>query len=123
MLNLLIVDDSKTAHLFVSSMLKDCPINFSHAYDGQEAVDLVSGGLNPDIILIDWEMPRLEGPDAVSQIRNCGFSGPILMITTRSSPNDIRAALQKGVSEFMMKPFTKDILVEKLESLNISIGI
>lgn len=122
MLNMLIVDDSKTAHMFVGAILKDCPIDFHHAYDGREAVNLISNGMKPDAILIDWEMPIMEGPDAVNEIRAHGYTGPILMITTRSHPDDIRIALEKGVSEFMMKPFTKDILIEKLEYLNIKIG-
>ena len=67
------------------------------------------------MILLDWEMPRMTGVDALKALRQGGCAIPIIMVTSRNNVKNITEALENGATEYIMKPFTKDILFEKLE--------
>ena len=114
-MRILVTDDSKAVHGFIEAMFVDTEHNLEHAYDGSEAVSQIKGGLDVDIILLDWEMPQLSGIEALKQIRNSGCSTPIVMVTSRNDLKNITEALNLGANEYVMKPFTKDILFEKIE--------
>jgi two-component system chemotaxis response regulator CheY len=95
----------------------------SQAGDGQEALDLLaaSSGL-PDIALVDWNMPVMDGLTFVSECR----SNPeyrrmtLMMVTTESEQGQIVRALAAGAHEYVIKPFTADAIVDKLEILGIT---
>jgi CheY-like chemotaxis protein len=114
MLRILIVDDSKAVHAFLKSCLSKFQINLTHVYNGQEAIDEISKNTPFDLILLDWEMPILDGPTTFDKIQNLPQRAPTLMMTTKNSFDDVSIMVKKGVSEYMFKPFTQDILLEKL---------
>lgn len=119
MFQILIVDDTKAVHLFVKSLLAQChEIKVTSVFDGQEAIDLFKTNTNFDLILLDWEMPRLNGPSTVTQMKERGLTIPVVMMTTKNSPQDIMKMLGMGVAEYLMKPFTIDILFDKLGSVS-----
>ena len=64
---------------------------------------------------MDWEMPVLNGLDTLSELKKKGVSIPVLIMTTKNSPEDIAQMLDRGASEYLMKPFTIDILFYKIE--------
>ena len=115
MFEVLVVDDTRSVHAFVRSLLaKAADIQVTSAYNGKEAVELLKGGKKFDLIFLDWEMPELNGPDTFQEMKGLGCTIPIVMMTTKNSPADIQRMLEQGVAEYLMKPFTIDILFEKL---------
>jgi two-component system chemotaxis response regulator CheY len=76
---------------------------------------LGQGGV--EMIITDWNMPEMDGLEFVKTVRGSNPSIPILMVTTNAAKEDIVEALQAGVNNYVVKPFTPDTLKEKIESL------
>lgn len=112
----LLIDDSKTVHLYIKGSLNNPNFSYDDAYNGKEGIELLKNN-SYDIILLDWEMPVLNGPATLTEIRKFDSSTPIIMVTTKSMPEEIISVLEAGANEYVMKPFTKEILQEKLESV------
>lgn len=115
MFRILIVDDSKSVHAFVTSLLShSTEINTHSVFDGSEALLVLKDTQHYDLILLDWEMPVLNGPLTFQKILDLHIKIPVIMMTTKNNPDDIIRMLNMGVSEYLMKPFTVDILFEKI---------
>ena len=69
------------------------------------------------MIITDWNMPEMDGLEFVNAVRGQNSSIPILMVTTNAAKEDIVAALQAGVNNYVVKPFTPETLKEKIDSL------
>jgi len=67
-----------------------------------------------DLILLDWEMPVKDGPTTFKELKTMGLKTPVFMLTSKNNPSDIIQMLEEGVTEYMMKPFTADIVREKI---------
>lgn len=125
MLRLLAVDDSRTVHAFLRACVAEWGdrVVLESAMDGAEALDRLATGPPPDLILLDWEMPRLDGPGTLARLRAAGHAMPVVMLTAKNDVADIAGMLEAGVAEYVMKPFTSDILAEKLASvLGVDLG-
>lgn len=119
-LKFLVVDDSVTMRRIVINSLKNLGYNdYVEASDGQEALGKLEsdGGIN--FVITDWNMPNMSGLELTKSIRSHGaYSGvPILMVTTRGVKEDIIEALQAKVSNYIIKPFTPQVLKEKIEQI------
>lgn len=118
MLNVLVIDDTKSVHAFVRNMLQKAPqVNMTSVYNGREGLDLLNSGTSFDLIFLDWEMPILDGPSTFAEFKKQGIKIPTIMMTTKNTFEDISKMLGMGVSEYLMKPFTIDILFEKINSV------
>lgn len=115
-MEILIVDDSKAVHNFVKCALEEFKnINFTSAYTGKEAVDKLDGPDKKfDLVLLDWEMPVMDGPETIKAIRSFNGDIPIIQVTTKNKLEDIKTSLTLGANDYIMKPFTEDVLVEKI---------
>lgn len=112
----LVVDDSPTMRRIVSNALRDIGYTeLTEAADGEEAVEKLNG-VPVDFIITDWNMPKMNGLDLTKAIRSHPSFGnlPILMITTRGMKEDVVAAMQARVNNYIVKPFTADVLREKI---------
>jgi two-component system, chemotaxis family, chemotaxis protein CheY len=114
----LVVDDSATMRRIVVNSLKR--IGFEtcvEAEDGLEALDTFDGSI--DFVITDWNMPNMGGLDFVKALRALpeGKGVPILMVTTRSVREDIVQAAQAGVNNYVVKPFTPQVLREKIDAV------
>jgi two-component system chemotaxis response regulator CheY len=114
----LVVDDSATMRRIVVNSLQR--IGFSdtvEAGDGQEALARFDGSV--DFIITDWNMPNMSGIDFARAVRARadGAKVPILMVTTRSVREDIVTAMQAGVNNYVLKPFTPQVLKEKIDAI------
>jgi two-component system chemotaxis response regulator CheY len=112
----LVVDDSATMRRIVVNSLGR--IGFSdcvEAADGLEALESFDPSV--DFVITDWNMPNMSGLDFVRALRGRdeGRTVPILMVTTRSVREDIVQAAQAGVSNYIVKPFTPQVLKEKID--------
>lgn len=117
MKHILIIDDSKAVHAYVKNCFKTFDVKLTHVLNGQEALDLIkSGSTDFNLILLDWEMPIMDGPSTFDSLK-CKVTIPVIMMTTKNQPEDISFMLNKGVSEYVLKPFTQDILLDKIQNV------
>ncbi len=107
----LVVDDSLSARKSLAQFVEDLGLDVRTARDGMEAVSLIEAR-RPDLILVDMEMPRMNGLELTSHIRadNHTHDLPVIMITSRSTDKHRNTALEKGVDHYMVKPFAEDEL-------------
>jgi len=119
-LKFLVVDDSVTMRRIVINSLKNLGYNnFVEAGDGKDALEKLGSDSSINFVITDWNMPVLSGLELVKNIRgDAKFSSmPILMVTTRGVKEDIIEALQARVNNYVVKPFTPQILKEKIDQV------
>ena len=113
----LVVDDSLSVRSSLSQLMIDGGYQAITAHDGIEAVDLLEKE-NPDIVLTDLEMPRMNGLELTSYIRRSDRWGslPVVMITSRTMAKHRRQAEELGVSHYITKPFTEDDVLASIDA-------
>ena len=114
----LVVDDSATMRRIVVNALKSIGYdNVVEAGDGSDALQKCDGSI--ELIITDWNMPVMGGLDFVKALRAnpAHAKTPILMVTTRSVKEDILQAVEAGVSSYILKPFTPQVLTEKIDQI------
>lgn len=114
----LVVDDSATMRRIVVNSLNRIGYgDTAEAGDGDEALEVFDSSI--DCIITDWTMPKMSGIDMVRKLRARadGQGVPVLMVTTRSVREDILTAIEAGVSNYIVKPFTPLVLKEKLDQI------
>jgi len=119
-LRLLAVDDDDTNRRLVSACLAQHPdYEVVTCEGGQEVLSRLNRGEQYAALLVDWMMPAMSGYDLVTQVRaNPRFNGiRIMMLTAKAEMDDVKQTLEAGASEYLMKPFTKEMLINKLELL------
>lgn len=117
----LIVDDSSVVRKVAAQILRSMDLHVSEAESGADAVGLCSV-LMPDIIFLDWHMPGEGKLDAITAIRKVDTDRRpyIIYVTTEHDTLDIARALSAGADTYMMKPFDRAMLVEKIEEMTTS---
>ena len=112
----LVVDDSKALRMLMRNILKGLGFEIFEAGHGKEALDRLAAIGNVDLALVDWNMPEMNGLDFVKALRSDVTRDDIkiIMVTTETEMPRMVAALEAGANEYLMKPFTRDALVEKL---------
>jgi len=123
-LKFLVVDDSVTMRRIVVNSLKGLGYSqFLEAGDGKEAMDVLNANDGINFVVTDWNMPNVSGLELVKAIRQHAKYGtvPILMVTTRGVKEDIMEALHAKVNNYVIKPFTPQILKEKIEQILASL--
>ena len=117
-MKILCIDDSKAVHAFLKDCLTGVATEFKSAFDGEQAVKLFEDkSFSADLIFLDWEMPKKTGPEVLADLARAKNTIPIIMLTSKNQTSDIAAVLAAGASEYIMKPFTKDIILEKVSML------
>src|SRR5450631_2691364 len=114
----LVVDDSRTIRTIIRRILIELGYEVCEAANGVEALEVLETEKTVvKLVLTDWNMPEMNGLDLVKRLRqNPEFvSLKVLMVTTETEIDEMASALAAGANEYVMKPFTKDILLEKLE--------
>jgi two-component system chemotaxis response regulator CheY len=111
----LVADDSSTMRKIILRSLIAVGIPTAiEAADGEEAIKLFNPG-EFDLVLTDWNMPGKNGLEVITDIRSRDKNVPIIMVTTEAEKSRVLEAIQAGVSDYLVKPFTADTLREKLE--------
>lgn len=112
----LVVDDSATMRrILVNSLQRIGYSDCVEAGDGKEALDKIDPSIQ--FIITDWNMPNMSGLELAKAARANGVTCPILMVTTRSVKEDIMAAIEAGVNNYIVKPFTPQVLKEKIDAV------
>jgi two-component system chemotaxis response regulator CheY len=117
----LIIDDSRAMRRILSKIVMPLGLEVVEAENGQEGLDRLEEIQPPEVILVDWNMPVMNGLEFVKAVRaDERFSTQkIMMVTTETEPAQMVRALMAGVDEFAMKPFTADVLIEKMKLIGV----
>jgi two-component system chemotaxis response regulator CheY len=117
----LVVDDSRAMRAILTRLLNGLGFDVAQAGDGQEALEVLSSGVRPDVILVDWNMPVMDGLTFIKQCRAHDDYRDIalMMVTTESEQSNIVRALAAGAHEYVIKPFTDEVITEKLALLGL----
>ena len=114
--NALVVDDSRAIRMILCRTLRGLGYDVKEAGNGLEALQVIGDGPPADLVMADWNMPEMDGLELLRKIRAhpSWAAVPVLMVTTESEIGQMSAALEAGATEYIMKPFTKEILEDKL---------
>lgn len=117
----LVVDDSRSIRLIVGRTLRDLGFEILEAGNGQEAWDCMQRQQDFELILCDWNMPVMNGLEFIRKVRADSRyrKYTIVMVTTETETEQMLRALAAGANEYVMKPFTRDIIEEKLRMLGV----
>ena len=112
----LVVDDSSVIRKVARRILEGLDFKITEAEDGQQALEQCRGAL-PDAVLLDWNMPVMDGYDFLKALRRMpgGDAPKVVFCTTENDVAHIREAIEAGADEYVMKPFDHDTLQMKLQ--------
>ena len=118
----LIIDDSRAMRMLLRRIVSNNGFEVVEAGNGQEALDALAVGPLPDVALIDWNMPVMDGLTFVNSVRaRPEYRGiTLMMVTTESERTQIVRALAAGAHEYLIKPFTEDALLSKFDLLGLT---
>jgi len=117
----LIVDDSRALRMLMKNILKEMGFEIIEAGHGKEALERLAAVGSVTLALVDWNMPEMNGLDFVKALRSDTKHDDVkvVMVTTETEMPRMVAALEAGANEYLMKPFTKDSLREKLSMVGL----
>ena len=117
----LVIDDSRAMRAIMAQTLKQLGFETTQAGNGQEGLDQLREAPAPDVVMVDWNMPVMGGFDFVKAVR----ADPrwdalrLVMVTTETEMPQVSLALEAGVNEYVLKPFTRDAIRDKLQVLGV----
>ncbi len=116
----LVVDDSSAMRAFLRMILKSAGIEVAEARNGQEGLKALSVA-RPELVLLDWNMPEMDGFEMLRYMRSdTRYNGiKVMMVTTETEMAEMSRALGAGADEYVMKPFTREVILDKLELLGV----
>jgi two-component system, chemotaxis family, chemotaxis protein CheY len=123
-MRLLVVDDSSTMRRIIINTLNKLGYQeIAEAGNGREGLERLAAG-PVDLVITDWNMPEMTGIEFVRALRAKpgGQTIPILMVTTNAAKDDIVEALHAGVNNYVVKPFSADVIKEKIEAVMAPAG-
>ena len=117
----LVVDDSRSMRLIVGRTLRELGFDVAEAANGLEALECLERDSGFTLILCDWNMPVMNGLDFIVKVRSdARFSSSlVVMVTTETETGQMLRALEAGANEYVMKPFTRETIEEKLRILGV----
>jgi two-component system, chemotaxis family, chemotaxis protein CheY len=117
----MVIDDSRAMRSILRRIVVELGFDVVEAADGQEALDKMAAGEVPDLALVDWNMPVRDGLSFVTEVRaNKAWRGvTLMMVTTEGEHAQIVRALAAGAHEYVIKPFTPDAIMDKLQLLGL----
>ena len=118
----LVIDDSKSIRSILTEILSGIGFTVEEAANGLEAMDLIKKE-KVDLALVDWNMPDMDGCEFIQEVRkdNAYKDMRMMMVTTETAINKVAEALEAGADEYIMKPFTNEMIVEKLALMGMNI--
>jgi two-component system chemotaxis response regulator CheY len=117
----LVIDDSRAVRAFIRPILRELNIEVVEAGNGREGLDQLRALPDTELVLVDWNMPVMDGLEFIRAVRADKDFDPvrIVMVTTESESEQMNRAMAAGANEYIMKPFTRDVLVAKLSMLDV----
>jgi len=115
----LVIDDSKAMRALLGRLLGEIGFSVEEAGNGREGLEHLQAHGAPDVVLVDWNMPEMSGFEFVQAVRgNRDYDAVrLIMVTTETEMTRVVKALGAGLDAYVMKPFTKEAVVEQLERI------
>jgi two-component system chemotaxis response regulator CheY len=120
----LVVDDARAMRTMLSGMLKQAGFTeVAQADNGREGLDHLTANPDTNLALVDWNMPEMSGIQMVEAVRQNATLNSVclMMVTTEAEMKQVEEAPALGADEYAMKPFTKDVIVDKLRLLGFKL--
>jgi two-component system chemotaxis response regulator CheY len=120
----LVIDDSRAMRCIVGNILKGLGFDVLDAGHGREGLERLASAPDVGLAVVDWNMPEMNGIEFVAAVRSRREYDEmrIVMVTTETDAGRMTEALERGANEYVMKPFTRDILLQKLEQLGMAVA-
>ena len=117
----IVVDDSRAIRMILGRTLRGLGYEVREAGNGVDALAALGAGPRPDFVMADWNMPVMDGLELLRKIRGSAeyAAVPVIMVTTEAEIDQMTLALEAGATEYIMKPFTAEILADKLRMVGL----
>jgi two-component system chemotaxis response regulator CheY len=117
----MVIDDSRAIRMILSGILSELGCEVETAVNGKEGIEKATQREDWSVFLVDWNMPEMTGLEFVQLVRkDPRFTNtPLMMVTTETEMSQVVRALEAGANEYVMKPFTKDMIEEKLRLMGV----
>jgi two-component system chemotaxis response regulator CheY len=117
----LVIDDSRAMRSILGHILRGLGFEVGEAKDGREGLERLRGTPGVDLVLVDWNMPEMTGLEFVRAVRaEEQFNAVrLMMVTTETEIKQMTLALSAGANEYAMKPFTREVIQDKLALLGL----
>lgn len=117
----LIVDDSRAMRTMLKNIMTELGFEVFEAGNGREGLERLEQCPGVEVTLVDWNMPEMDGLEFIKAVRrDARYKGlPVLMVTTETETDQMLRALTAGADEYLMKPFQKEGLVDKLRLVGV----
>lgn len=121
-MQVMIVDDSRAMRSMIAGILRELGFEVLQACDGCDALEQLQQNSCPRLALVDWNMPNMDGLQFVKEVRenSAWDSLTLMMVTAETEACQVVNAIEAGADEYLMKPFTREALAEKIQLLGIS---
>lgn len=117
----LVVDDSRAMRAILGKHLRELGFEVHEARTGVDALMVLHKIGGVELMMVDWNMPEMDGLEFLNRVRSDhgNDDSRVMMVTTESEMSQVQVALQAGANEYLMKPFDREALLEKLLLLGI----
>jgi two-component system, chemotaxis family, chemotaxis protein CheY len=117
----LVIDDSRVMRIIIGNILREMGMQVIEAGNGIEGLEQLRMNPEVDLVLVDWNMPEMDGLEFIGAVRARREHDAVrlVMVTTETETEQVMRAFRAGANEYVMKPFTKDVLVAKINMLNV----
>jgi two-component system chemotaxis response regulator CheY len=118
----LVIDDSRVVRTIVGSILRELGYEVTEAANGREGLERLRANPAAQLVLVDWNMPEMSGIELIREVRKESRFDHVslVMVTAETERGQIQEALLAGANEYVMKPFTKDAIAEKLQAMQVA---
>ena len=117
----LVIDDSRAVRAFIRPILLEMNLEVIEAGNGQEGLDRLREYPDTALVLVDWNMPVMDGLQFIQAVRadRANDALRIVMVTTETESEQMNRAMAAGANEYVMKPFTREVLIAKLSLMDV----
>lgn len=117
----LVIDDSRTVRLIIGKVLTELGLEVIEAGNGREGLERLEEWPEIVVVMVDWNMPEMNGLEFIQAVRARRDYDRVrlIMVTTETEQQQVIRALDAGADEYVMKPFTREILIAKLSLLDV----
>lgn len=120
----IIIEDDEAMRMLLSDIMEDLCFEVQEAENGRVGLNLLKEQGSVDVMMVDWRTPEMSGLDVVKAVRaDTVYDGvKLLMVTGLTEMDEVVEALSAGANEYLMKPYTKEMVIDKLKLLGFQVG-